>query len=125
MVLHRVGQSIVHNYQHCSHTIPLRLLLNTKNDFVWLSSHKEAFSIAKKSFTTPPVVSLFDVTKPTRLSTDASTQGLGFILQQKTLHKWTLVQAGSRFLLDAESWYATTGLELLAVSWTVTKCKIF
>ena len=63
---------------------PLRPLLNTKNDFTWSSSHEEAFSIAKKSLTTPPALSFFDITKPTRLSTDASRQGLGFVLQQKT-----------------------------------------
>jgi len=41
----------------------------------------------------------YDMTKPTRLSTDASRQGLGFILQQQTEGQWTLIQAGSRFYL--------------------------
>ena len=104
---------------------PLRPLLSTKNDFVWSESYGEAFSVAKRSLTTPPVLSFFDITKPTRLSTDASRQGLGFILQQKTSGEWLLVQAGSRFLSDAESRYATIELELLAVTWAVTKCKVF
>ena len=104
---------------------PLRPLLSTKNDFVWSESHEEAFSAAKRSLTTPPVLSFFDITKPTRLSTDASRQGLGFILQQKISDEWLLVQAGSRFLSDAESRYATIELELLAVTWAITKCKIF
>ena len=104
---------------------PFRPLLSTKNDFIWSSSHEEAFSIAKKSLTTPPALSFFDITKPTRLSTDASRQGLGFVLQQKTSDDWSLVQAGSRFLSDAESRYATIELELLAVVWAVTKCKVF
>ena len=63
---------------------PLRPLLSTKNDFVWSHNHEEAFNVAKKSLTKPPVLSFFDINKPTRLSTDASRQGLGFILQQKT-----------------------------------------
>ena len=93
---------------HCVNTVaillaPLRPLLSTKNDFTWSSSHEEAFSIAKKSLTTLPVLSFFDISKPTHLSTDASRQGLGFILQQKTSDNWSLVQAGSRFLSDAES----------------------
>ena len=104
---------------------PFRPLLSTKNDFLWLSSHDEAFDIAKKSLITPPVLSFFDINKPTRLSTDASRQGLGFILQQKTNDEWTLIQAGSRFLTEAESRYATIELELLAVSWAIQKCKIF
>ena len=56
--------------------------------------------------------------KPTRLCTDASCQGLGFVLQQcDTSGTWTLVQAGSRFLTDAESRYAIIELEMLAVAW--------
>ena len=104
---------------------PLRPLMSTKNDFLWLSSYEEAFCNAKKSLTTPPVLSFFDITKPTRLCTDASRQGLGFILQQKTSEEWTLVQAGSWFLSDAESRYATIELELLAISWAIAKCKVF
>ena len=104
---------------------PLRPLLSTKNDFVWSRNHEEAFNVVKKSLTKPPVLSFFDINKPTRLSTNASRQGLGFILQQKTSDEWSLIQAGSRFLSDAESQYATIELELLGVSWAVTKCKLF
>ena len=37
----------------------------------------------------------------------------------------TLIQAGSRFLTDAESRYAIIELELLAISWAIIKCKMF
>ena len=47
------------------------------------------------------------------------------MLQQKTGDTWALVQAGSRFLSDAESRYAVIELELLSVSWAIIKCKIF
>ena len=104
---------------------PLRPLQSTKNDFVWSSDHKGAFSNIKKSLTPPPVLSFFDITKPTRLTTDASKQGVGFILQQKSVDDWTLVQAGSQFLSDAESRYATIELQLLAVVWAIAKCKVF
>ena len=39
--------------------------------------------------------------------------------------EWSLIQPGSRFLSDAESRYPTIKLELLAVSWAITKCKVF
>ena len=42
-----------------------------------------------------------------------------------TKNEWALIQAGSRFLCDTESWYAIIELELLAVSWAITKCKLF
>ena len=104
---------------------PLRPLLSTKNDFVWTSDHEGTFSNIKISLTTPPVLYFFNITKPTHLTTDTSKQGVGFILQQKSVNDWTLVQPGSRFLSDAESWYATIELELLAVVWAVQNVRYF
>ena len=104
---------------------PLRPLLSTKNDFTWATEHNQAFDNAKKSLTVAPTLAFFDTNKPTRLCTDASRQGLGFILQQKNKERWALVQAGSRFLTDPESRYAIIELELLAVSWAMSKCDIF
>ena len=75
--------------------------------------------------TTAPTLSFFDLDQPTCLCTAASRQGLGFILQQKCGDHCTLIQAGSRFLSDTESRYAIIELELLAVSWAITKCKLF
>ena len=70
-------------------------------------------------------MSFFNLNNPTRLSTDASRQGLGLILQQQSNNQWTLSQAGSRFLTDTESRYATIELEMLAVAWAIQKCKLF
>ena len=98
---------------------PLRPLLSTKNDFQWSATHDQAFQTAKESLTDAPVLSFFDMSKPTRLCTDASHQGLGFILQQQdNSGTWSLIQAGSRFLTDAESRYAI--IEPLVSSWTTT-----
>ena len=104
---------------------PFIALLSTKNEFIWSPCHDTAFTAAKQSLTTQPTLSYFDLTKPTRLSTDASWQGLGYILQQLHGDTWSLVQAGSRFLSDAESHYAIIELELLAVAWAVNKCRVF
>ena len=104
---------------------PLRPLLSTKNEFVWSPSHDQAFQTARQSLTSAPTLFFFDPTKPTCLCTDASRRGLGFVLQQCHNDKWVLVQAGSRFLSDAESRYAIIELELLAVTWAIIKCKIF
>ena len=103
----------------------LRPLLSTKNEFVLSPDLDKAFVSAKQALTSAPTVSFFDPDKPTRLCTDASRQGLGFVLQQKNGDNWALVQAGSRFLSDAESRYTIIELELLAVSWAITKRKLF
>ena len=104
---------------------PLRPLLSTKNEFLWSTTQEEALTQVKKSLTTPPLLSFFDINRPTRLCTDASRQGLGFILQQKMADKWTLIQAGSRFFSDAETRYAVIELEMLVVSWAILKCRLF
>ena len=105
---------------------PLRSLLSTKNDFLWSPTHDQAFKAAKEHLTIAPILSFFDIDKPTRLSTDASRHGLGFILQQQNPDgKWTLTQAGSCFLLDAECCYAIIELEMLAVCWAILKCHTF
>ena len=74
---------------------PLRPLLSTKNNFLWSSDHQKAFTILKNSLTIAPVLSYFDVNKPTRLCTDTSFHGLGFIIQQNTAGTWNLIQVGS------------------------------
>ena len=105
---------------------PLHPLLSTKNDFQWSATHDQAFQTAKESLTDAPVLSFFDMSKPTRLCTDASCQGLGFILQQQdNSGTWCLIQAGSRFLTDAESRCAIIELEMLAVAWATLKCHLF
>ena len=105
---------------------PLRPLLSSKNDFVWSDHHSQAFAKVKEQLVKSPVLAFFDIKKPTRLCTDASRQGIGFVLQQQsTAGQWVLIQAGSRFLSSPESRYAIIELELLAVTWAVLKCKIF
>jgi len=105
---------------------PLRPLLSTKNDFLWSPTHDQAFQVAKEHLTAAPVLSFFDINKPTRLCTDASRHGLGFILQQRLSDgTWSLTQAGSRFLSETETRYAIIELEMLAVCWAILKCHTF
>jgi len=106
--------------------LPMRTLLSTKHDFIWSQEHDQAFAEAKAKLTEVPTLAYFNVAKETRLCTDASRQGLGFVLQQLSDNgHWNLVQAGSRFLTSAESRYAVIELELLAIAWAVTKCHVF
>ena len=107
---------------------PLRPLLSSHNDFLWTEVHDEAFQRAKQLLTSAPTLAYFDATKETRLHTDASTLGLGFVLCQRSATEdteWKTIQAGSRFLTDVESRYAVIELECLAVAWAIRKCNIF
>ena len=106
---------------------PLRPLLSPKNAFMWEDHHQEAFQRAKESLTSVPILGYFDPSRPTTLATDASRKkGLGFVLRQADEGgRWRVIQAGSRFLSDAETRYATIELEALAVCWALQKCRLF
>ena len=49
----------------------------------WKMKHDQALENAKECLTTAPVLAFFDVAKPTRVCTDASRHGLGFVMQQQ------------------------------------------
>ena len=83
--------------------LPLRLLLSTRNEFMWLEEHDQTFTRVKEHLVDIPTLANFNMTKPTRLCTDASRQGVGFVLQQQSdTGQWTLVQAESCFLTLAK-----------------------
>lgn len=105
---------------------PLRPLLSSKNEFVWTADHDKAFDEVKVALSISPTLVHFDVSKETRLSTDAArSRGLGFSLEQKHGEKWYLVECGSRFLSPTESRYATIELEMLGVVWATRKCQVY
>ena len=104
---------------------PLRKLDRDNVPFIWNSDHQAAFELVKSILTGPLVLRNFDSTRPTRLETDASRQGLGFgLLQEDPISKnWHLIQCGSRALTDPESRYAVCELEMLAICWSLIKCR--
>lgn len=109
-----------------STTTPLRGLLSTKNLFQWLPIHSQAFENTKEELCKPPTLKHFDPDRPTRIQTDASRlKGLGYALLQEYDDGWHLIQCGSRYLSPTESRYATIELELLAVTWSMDKCRLY
>ena len=105
----------------------LRPLLSMKRTFTWMPDHDVAFSKTKDALTSPPVLANYDQDKPVILQTDASRlNGLGYALLQDHGHAGPrLIQCGSRFLTDCESRYSTIELELLAVVWAMSKCRMY
>ena len=83
--------------QLCTSTdtgMPLHPLLSTKNELIWTADHNQVFSTSshdhtfnntKNSLTKAPILTFCDASKPTCLCTDASREGLGFIVQQRTV----------------------------------------
>ncbi|UYV61233.1 K02A2.6-like [Cordylochernes scorpioides] len=64
---------------------PLNQLLVKGQDFVWDCSQERAFRRLKELLTTQPILAAYDVRKPTMVSSDASSYGLGAVLKQEEL----------------------------------------
>ena len=80
----------------------LTLLLSTKNAWVWEQDQEKAFQDLKKILTSAPVLCYFDPSKPTKVSADASSYGLGGVLMQRYSNAWRPVAFCSRLLSDTE-----------------------
>ena len=108
---------------------PLRghLKVKTNEEFTanWCDELDDTIEEFKRYLTSRPVLEFFDLKRETKLVTDASRTGLGFVLLQKHANIWKIVQCGSRFLSRAEKNYSMVELECLGVSWAVLKCRLF
>lgn len=107
--------------------LPLAPLLKKNYQWEWTSHHESSFNEARKELSSSAELSFYDPALPTALHVDASRlRGLGFVLRQQSLDgKWNVVQAGSRFLSDAETRYAMIELECLGAAWAMQKCRQF
>ena len=54
---------------------------------------------------------------------DASKEGLGAVLQQKSEEEWETTLFASRFLTKFEKKYSINEFELLAVVWSIENCR--
>jgi hypothetical protein len=79
----------------------------------WTTTHEDAFLKARKALSETHDLTFYDQTRPTALHVDASRIFiLGFILKQKDADgSWRMIQAGSRYLPEAESRYAMIEFE--------------
>ena len=103
-------------------TEPLRQLIKDSSKpgycFVFEEQHKQAFAELKKMMSSTEVLQYYNPSKPVKISCDASSHGLGFVLLQNEKP----VIYGSRSLSKCEQAYAQIEKEMLAI---VSACKKF
>ena len=92
-------------------TKPLRLLTQKDVDWVWDSTHQEAFETLKKAVSSAPILRYYNLEEEVFLQCDASQSGLGVALMQGGQP----VAYASRALSPAETRYAQIEKELLAI----------
>ena len=103
-------------------THPLRKLL--EKDVLWSfdQPQKEAMKRLKQLVTQTPILRYYDPELPIRISCDASTKGLGALLEQKYQENWYPVAYGSRSLNSSEYNYVPLEAEMLSI---VFACEHF
>ena len=94
---------------------PLFPLTSERKKFEWTEHATLAVEALKKAILEAPVLAKFDRDLPIRVTTDASTVGIGAVLEQQHTQGWRPVPFWSRKLKDAETRYSATDIEWLAV----------
>ena len=105
--------------------MPLYSLLKKGATFSWSDQCKQAFDYIKEKLSNSNILVFPDFAKPFALQTDASNDGLGFVLSQEHNSIMKPVLFGGRLLSETERRYAVTDKELLAIFYAVKRCEVY
>ena len=104
---------------------PLNGLLKTDAVWTWYAAQVDAFNKGKQLISTASTLAFYDVSKPTIVSADACSFGLGGVLLQRHVEGLKPVAFCSRTLTDAERYYMQIGTECLAVVWACERFSTY
>ena len=96
-------------------------MLGKKIAWVWGPQHDKEWEDIKNILSSSPVLAYYDSRKPTKVSTDASRDGLGAVLLQQHDGEWNPVAYGARSLTSAETRYAQIEKECLGLAYGCEK----
>jgi hypothetical protein len=102
-----------------SRSAPLRSLLDKNIQWKWEHEQEKSWIDLKTMISSQPVLQYYDVTKPVKISTDASQKRLGSVLLQSDSlddENWLPVAYASRAMTECEQRYAQIEKEALAIA---------
>ena len=101
---------------------------------MWQDIHKQDFKLIKEKLEHVVPITPIDTSSPLILHTDASTDGLGWILSQLRSHDnsqnvyyspHNIIAMGSSTLSSSQKRYSPVELEVLAISHSIHKLDFF
>lgn len=96
----------------------IRELLHKDKIFGWNEVHQQEFNELKELVTRNPVLAYFDTHLKTRVTSDASSFGIGAVLEQEDKYGvWRPIYYCSKSLSPTERRYAQIEKEALAITW--------
>ena len=102
-------------------TEALRQLLRKDVKFLLDENHKKEINELKQMITRAPVLKIFDPKLPTKISCDASSTGLGAVLEQQNGENWFPIAYSSRTLTSTEKNYCQLEKETLSILFACNK----
>ncbi|GFX67459.1 transposon Tf2-8 polyprotein [Trichonephila clavipes] len=110
----KLRQRYIKNF--AKRALPLTNLLRKDTPFEWTSETQEAFDDIKKAILNPPVLALPDQNAELQITTDASSRGIGAVLEQKYPNSEVKpLYFFSKKLNPSQSKYNATVLEFFAI----------
>ena len=119
--VHRLNKFIPNLAQLCT---PFRPSLKSTEKLTWTPHIQKALDRLKQAVLNVVQNKFFDTHADTRITCDASKEGLGAVLEQRHKCTWVPIAFTSRFLNSAKAKYSINELELLAVIWSVEKLRL-
>lgn len=104
---------------------PLHRLLGKDVKFEWTELEQEAFDKLKALYAKEPVLRIFDPSRKSRISTDASDKAVAGVLEQEIDGQWHPIAYTSRKMNPAEKNYPIREKELLAVLHALGKWRLY